>query len=124
MLQRWKQLSRDNPLGFYPLVCLALFGVYGFIFRSAIDGAIDYPTGPWVDVFVQVIKVTLIIGPLVALFAYATDKLIICMFGLVLTAIGCLAYGGVFAIVFFPHGGGFVIGAFVGMGIGFTRAVV
>lgn len=124
MIQRWKQLSRDNPLGFYPLVGLAVFGIYGLIFRSAIDGAIDYPTGPWVDVFVQVIKIILVIGPLVALFAYGLDKLIICMFGLVLTSTSCLAYGAVFAIIFYPHGGGFVIGAFVGMGVGFAHAVV
>jgi hypothetical protein len=124
MLQRWKQVSRETPVGFYTLVGFAIFGGYGLIFRSAIDSAIEYPTGPWVDIFVTMIKIMLIIGPVVALIAIGLNWLFVFMLGAALTSINCLAYGGVFMIVFFPQGGGFVIGAFLGMGVGFAVFVV
>jgi hypothetical protein len=124
MLQRLRQASRDAPVGFWTLAGLAVFGTYGIFFRSAIDGAIDYPTGPWVDLFVVMIKIMLIIGPVLTLLAIAAGWLFVSMLGMALTAINLLAFGGVFFILFFPVGGGFVIGAFVGLGVGFIKAVL
>lgn len=124
MLQRLKQAGRDSPVGFWTLTGLAVFGVYGLFFRSVVDGAIDHPTGAWVDLFVLTIKVMLIAGPVVTLVAIAAGWLFVSVLGMALTAINLLAFGGVFFIIFFPVGGGFVIGAFVGLGVGFIKAVL
>ena len=124
MLQRLRRASRDAPVGFWTLTGLAVFGIYGFIFRSVVDGAIDHPTGPWVDLFVTVIKFMLIAGPVLTLVAIAADWLFFSMLGMALTAINLLAFGGVFFLIFFPVGGGFVIGAFLGLGVGFIKAVL
>jgi len=124
MLQRLRQASHDAPVGFWTLVGLAVFGVYGFFFRSVVDGAIEYPTGPWVDLFVTVVKVMLIAGPVVTLLAIAAGWFFTSTLGMALTSIGLLAFGGVFFLIFFPVGGGFVIGVFVGLGVGFIKAVL
>ena len=124
MLQRLKQAGRDSPVGFWALTGLAVFGVYGLFFRSVVDGAIDHPTGAWVDLFVLTIKVMLIVGPVVTLVAIAAGWLFVSVLGIALTAINLIAFGGVFFIIFFPVGGGFVIGAFVGLGVGFIKAVL
>jgi len=125
MLQRLKQAGRDSPVGFWTLTGLAVFGVYGLFFRSVVDGPIvDHPTGPWVNLFVLTIKVMLIAGPVVTLVAIAADWLFVSVLGMAMTAINLLAFGGVFFIIFFPVGGGFVIGAFVGLGVGFIKAVL
>jgi len=124
MLQRLKQAGRDSPVGFWTLTGLAVFGVYGLFFRSVVDGAIDHPTGAWVDLFVLTIKVMLIAGPVVTLVAIAAGWIFVSVLGMALTAINLLAFGGVFFIIFFPVGGGFVIGAFVGLGVGFIKAVL
>jgi hypothetical protein len=124
MIQRLRQASRDRPMAFYTFIGFVIFGAYGLIFRSAIDQPYDVHANAWVATFVFMIKLMLIVGPVAALVGLAINQLFVTLCGMAVTAINCLAYGGVFLIVFFPQGGGFVIGGFIGMGVGLTLAAV
>lgn len=121
----WRRLviaSRTMPVEFYTLLFLPMFGIFGLIFGSFIDDVQWRYT--WVNFFVVAIKIMLIVAPLLALFAIATQRLYIGMLGIGLAGLNCLAYCSVAFVLGFPRGGGFVIGGFLGMGVGYLCHVL
>lgn len=102
---------------FYTLVFLPIFGMFGLIFGSFIDDPQWQYT--WVHFFIIIIEVMLVAAPAVALIAIVTKRLYLGVFAIGLAGLNCLAYCGVAFVLAFPRGGGFVIGGFLGLGVGY-----
>jgi hypothetical protein len=120
----WRRLviaSRTMPVEFYTLLFLPIFGIFGLIFGSFIDDPRWQYT--WVYLFIFGVKIMLIAAPVVALIGIAIKNLYMGVFAIGLAGLNCLAYCGVAFVLGFPRGGGFVIGGFLGIGVGYLCQV-